>query len=64
METTIMGYIGYILSYIGLMEKEMETTIVYWGNVATERSDNLELTLIAPCVFFAQVSCECNKSRV
>ena len=35
METTIMGYIGIILGlywgYIGIMEKRMETTIVYWG---------------------------------
>ena len=31
METTIMGYIGYIgmiLGYIGIMEKKMETTIL------------------------------------
>ena len=25
---TIMGYIGYILGYIGIMEKKMETTIM------------------------------------
>ena len=29
METTTMGYIGDILGYIGIMEKIMETTIVY-----------------------------------
>ena len=34
METTIMGYMGYILGLLwgitGIMEKKMETTIVYW----------------------------------
>ena len=29
METTIM-YIGLYLGNIGVMEKKMETTIVYW----------------------------------
>ena len=28
METTIMGYIGVIWGYIGIMEKRMETTIM------------------------------------
>ena len=34
METTIMGYIGIILElywgYIGIIEKKMETTILYY----------------------------------
>ena len=39
METTIMRYIGIIgciyiyRGYIGIMEKKMETTIIYWGNI-------------------------------
>ena len=40
METTIMGYIGYILGLlwgiIGITEKKMETTIVYWGNIGVQ----------------------------
>ena len=30
METTIQDYIGF---RVGIMEKKMETTIVYWGNI-------------------------------
>ena len=30
METTIMGFIGVIWSYMGMMEEKMETTIM-WG---------------------------------
>ena len=42
METTIMGYIGIILEYIGIIgyilglyrdNGEMETTIIHWGYV-------------------------------
>ena len=40
METTIMGYIGYILGLlwglIGVLEKKMKTTIVYWGNIGVQ----------------------------
>ena len=29
METSIMGYIGLYRDYMGIMEKKIETTIVY-----------------------------------
>ena len=53
METTIMGYIGVILGlyrgYIGviwgIMEKKMETTIVYWGYVGI-MENKMEATII------------------
>ena len=44
METTIMGFIGYILGlYIGIMENKMETTIVYWGYIGIMEK-NMETT--------------------
>ena len=44
METTIMGYVGYILGLywgnIGIMEKKMETTILHWGNIGIMENKN------------------------
>ena len=40
---TIMGYIVSIWGYIGIMEKKIETTIIYWGNTGIMETKILSL---------------------
>ena len=41
-----VGLILGLLGYIGIMEKKMETTVVYWGNIG--RMENKMETTMAP----------------
>ena len=38
----ILGLYGLIWGYIGMMEKRMETTIVYWGYIGSHRDNGKE----------------------
>ena len=47
LETTIgyWGYIRVILGYFGIMEKKMETTMVYWGYIGIMEK-KMETTMV------------------